>query len=265
MTLPISSDSPSVPTPDPQAARSPVQPWGLWATVGWSALLTLLFIGMQTLGAAWAISHLARLDPRLGAMVLIERIERNGTVLTIAALLSSTVCMGAIFGIATLRKKGSPWAYLQIRSPDLRQLGLWLMITLGAIIGIDSLKGILGIEIVPQFSIDIYTTAGSLPLLYLVVVILAPLYEEMMFRGFLLQGLRYSWLGSMGALWITALIWAAIHTQYDGVNILTIVLFGLLLGLAQLRTQCLVIPMAMHALNNLISMLQAAWKISSLS
>ncbi len=265
MTLPISSNFPSDPPLDPQPDHPPIDLWGFWAMLVWSVLLTLLFIGMQTLGAGWVISQQTQLDPGLAPVTLIERIENNGTAVTIATLLSSTACIAGILGIAALRKSGSPWAFLQIRAPELRQLGLWLLITLGVIVGMDSLKGILGLEIVPQFSIDIYTTADSLPLLYLAVVILAPLYEEMMFRGFLLQRLHYSWLGSGGALWITALIWAAIHTQYDLINVLTIVLFGLLLGLAQLRTQCLVIPMTMHILNNLISMLQAAWQISSLS
>jgi len=260
-TDPGSGDRPS----DSMTESAGVQPWGFWATVGWSVLLTVLFILMQTLGVIWVMLQGSRQDPEGDALALIQTLEGNGTVISVATVLSSLTCIGAIWGIAALRKRGSPQDYLQLYTPDLRKLMQWLGITLGAVLGMDSLKGLLGMQIVPQFSIDIYTTAGSLPLLFLAVVILAPLYEEIMFRGFLFQGFRHSWLGSTGALWVTALIWAAIHTQYDLFNISTIVLFGLLLGIAQLRTQSLVIPIAMHTLNNLISMLQAAWKISILN
>lgn len=270
MTMPAFPDPPSVDpgsgdrSLDPTSESAPVQPWGFWATVGWSVILGVLFIVMQTLGVIGVILQRSRLDPE-GALGVLQTLEGDGTLISVATVLSSLTGIGAIWGIAALRRRGGPQSYLQLNAPDPRQLIQWLGITVGAILAMDGLKGIWGIEIVPQFSIDIYSTAGSLPLLYLAVVIWAPLYEEMMFRGFLFQGLRHSWLGSVGALWVTALIWAAIHTQYDLLNISTIVLFGVLLGMAQLRTQSLVIPIAMHALNNLISMLQAAWKISILN
>ena len=42
-----------------------------------------------------------------------------------------------------------------------------------------------------------------------------PVFEELFFRGFLLEGFRRTFLGTTGAVVLTSLLWAVIHTQYD--------------------------------------------------
>lgn len=249
---------------DPSEPLSP-RPWGLWPTLGFSLLIFLLFLGIQTLVASLIVVQRFRLDPGIDPVRLAEDLATDGSVIALATVVSAPLCIGATLGFAALRRQGSAWDYLQLRVPEQRQLGLWLGITLVVVVAMDTIKSLLGIEIVPPFSIQIYTTANPLVLLYLAVVGLAPLFEEVMFRGFLFQGLRTSWLGSAGAILVTSLIWAGIHSQYDLTNILSIVCFGVLLGISQLRTHCLTIPIAMHALNNLIALIQAAWRIHLLN
>src|SRR5438477_379116 len=78
--------------------------------------------------------------------------------------------------------------------------------------------GLLGTEVVPGFMSEAYLWArdsGSLVLCFLAVVIVAPISEEVAFRGFLFRGLSASWLGASGAIIATSAAWAAMHVQYD--------------------------------------------------
>jgi len=84
----------------------------------------------------------------------------------------------------------------------------------------------------------------------------APIFEELSFRGFLFEGLRRSWLGDSGTILVTSLVWAVIHTQYQLVYVLQIFALGLLLGAARLRTGSIVTPIAMHALFSAIAIVQ---------
>ena len=86
---------------------------------------------------------------------------------------------------------------------------------------------------------------------------LAPILEELFFRGFLYSGLSSSFLGPLGTILITSISWAAIHLQYDLYGISTIFVFGLLLGAARLKTHSLIVPVLMHALMNLVATIQA--------
>jgi membrane protease YdiL (CAAX protease family) len=103
-----------------------------------------------------------------------------------------------------------------------------------------------------------YATAGSMPLFWLAIVVAAPFLEELFFRGFMIEGLRLSWLGPVGAVLITSGLWAMIHIQYGPFEIVGIFVNGLLLGAAMLKTRSLWVPFSMHALVNLIATVEVA-------
>jgi hypothetical protein len=90
------------------------------------------------------------------------------------------------------------------------------------------------------------------------LVLVAPLSEELFFRGFLFAGVLHSPLGSWGAVGLTSLAWAATHLQYDLYGMATVFAGGLLLGYARLRTGSIVPGLLMHALMNLLATLQVA-------
>lgn len=83
-----------------------------------------------------------------------------------------------------------------------------------------------------------------------IAVLLGPLLEELLFRGFLQSALAQA-LGERGALVATSVVFSALH----GVVGLPI-LFGLslFLGWLQLRTRCLWVPWSAHALNNAVTL-----------
>ena len=90
------------------------------------------------------------------------------------------------------------------------------------------------------------------------IVVAAPVFEELAFRGFLLEGLRRGPLGDAGAVIVTSFAWAAVHLQYDVYEIGTIVVFGLILGAARLAGGSLWVPITMHVLVNLVASVETA-------
>ena len=124
------------------------------------------------------------------------------------------------------------------------------------IVGGDSLTYVTGHRIVTDVMIDAYETAYSLPIFFAVILVIAPALEELFFRGFLFQGIRFSCLGAVTAVVLSALLWAVMHVQYDAFGVGTIFAGGLLIGLARLKTNSIYVPLALHALNNLISTIQ---------
>ena len=78
----------------------------------------------------------------------------------------------------------------------------------------------------------------------------APLYEEVVFRGFMFKGIQHSKAGPAWAIIITSFVWAAIHVQYEIYYVAIIFLFGLLLGYVRLKSHSLLLPIGLHALMN---------------
>ncbi len=86
--------------------------------------------------------------------------------------------------------------------------------------------------------------------IFLGLVVLAPLVEELAFRGFafnLLDEAGYRRL----AIFLPAIAWALAHTQYDWTLQGFLVVHGILMALARQRTGSLWPSIAMHVLWNL--------------
>jgi len=110
---------------------------------------------------------------------------------------------------------------------------------------------LLGVEETPSFMKNIeYPNQISIWLLVFSVMFMAPLIEEIVFRGFLLKGFSNSFLGIYGAIVVTSLLWAMVHLQYTIEYMLVIFAIGLVFGYAKIKTQSLFVPMSMHMLMN---------------
>lgn len=83
-------------------------------------------------------------------------------------------------------------------------------------------------------------------------ILIAPITEEILFRGFLYATLR-RYLGPLGAISLTAALFSLLHSYAFG--FLSLFLIGFLLGYLYERTGSLVASVAAHAANNLYSLL----------
>jgi len=103
----------------------------------------------------------------------------------------------------------------------------------------------------------------SLWILLFSAVLLAPVFEEILFRGFLLQGfLLWAPRSRFACIVLTSLLFAVMHTQYVHWQTLAVLtLFSLLLCYARLRANSLLLPIFLHMLNNLIALLPSLWYV----
>lgn len=237
----------------PRAAKR----WGFWATLGFSVVIIVLYVFAQFFAIGMAIDADSLGDTQVNEEEFIESIESNGLYLSVATIASAWVGSLVIVGIILLRKDISVKEYLAIKKLPLKVYARWFGIFLIFIFGWEGLN-ILFDQPGSDWMIKTYETAGYLPLLWVSLVIAAPLIEELFFRGFLFEGLRDSWMGATGAVLVASIGWAAIHTQYDLFQIVMIGLLGVLLGIAKIKTRSLYITLAMHSLLNLIATLQVA-------
>jgi membrane protease YdiL (CAAX protease family) len=92
---------------------------------------------------------------------------------------------------------------------------------------------------------------SALTMYWIMTVVSAPLFEEIIFRGFLMRAWSESRLGSMGAIMLSSLIFAAIHLQYTPVNMAFVFGLGLLLGVMRWRSGSTTLTIMIHAAWNL--------------
>lgn len=78
-------------------------------------------------------------------------------------------------------------------------------------------------------------------------VIVAPISEEFIFRGFILQRWAVKWNLPL-ALILSSLLFGLMHLNPIGLT-----MFGLVMGLLYIKTRSLLIPMVAHAFNNLLA------------
>lgn len=89
------------------------------------------------------------------------------------------------------------------------------------------------------------------------MVLLSPIVEEIVFRGFLLQGLL-TWLPNnrLACCILVSLLFAGAHTQYSStVSLTELVAISLLLCYARLTSKGLLMPVLTHALANSVVLL----------
>jgi membrane protease YdiL (CAAX protease family) len=100
---------------------------------------------------------------------------------------------------------------------------------------------------------DIAKGFGAIPIQVLLIVIAAPVTEEICFRGMLFGGLREK-LPRIAAALICGLIFGALHAITGITAVPPLIVFGFLLALLYERTGSIVPGMLLHILNNIIAL-----------
>jgi membrane protease YdiL (CAAX protease family) len=147
--------------------------------------------------------------------------------------------------------RSQPWTQtLGFRRFSGRQLGLWLGVLAVYLVVQFLSERLLSIE--PGAFLESISGSKSWGLAFIMVV-LAPIVEEAIFRGYLFTAWRSSRLGLSGTLLVTSLLFSVVHLgQYHWVLMLYLFAFSLILGWAREKTGSIGIPTALHAANNLI-------------
>ena len=242
----------------PSSDGMEAKPWGLWPTVGFSAIIFAFFSGLQILVATAFVSFAKAEHPELDLEVYAKSLASNGFCIAIMIVVSGLFCTPLTLLFARLRNGISLKNYIGFKEPLKREWVQWLLILAVFLALSDGVSLLFHQSIVPSFMVDAYKTASSLPALLFAIVVVAPIFEEIFFRGFLFQGIRYSRLGPIGAIGITSSVWAVIHLQYGVYGIMTVFALGLLFGIARLRTDSIHLLMVMHSFVGLVATIETA-------
>jgi len=242
--------------PSPDNSKS--KPWGFWATLGFSAVVFALFLAVQLLTVVAFVSAEKVGHPELDPEVYARNLSSNGLCIAMMVIVSGLICTPLTLLFARLRKDISLKDYIGFREPLKREWVRWLLILAAFLFLSDGMSVLLDQPIVLPFMVEAYKTASSLPPLLLAIIVVAPIFEEIFFRGFLFQGIRYSRLGPIGAVGITSFIWAAIHLQYGIYGMIIVFALGLMFGIARLKTDSIHLLMVMHSLVGLVATVETA-------
>lgn len=228
---------------------------GAWDAIGFGTLVLAVFVVVQILCLylLGAITYMGSRGSEIGA--LIADIGQTGFYFSLAICVSALVCTALVVLIVKARS-ASLAAEVALRRTG---PGPYLAATLAVVVFEMSAQGagqILHRPPVPDYFVVAYLTAYSLPLLWISVGVVGPLFEEVFFRGFVFGGLERSRIGAWGAVVVTATVWAAIHVQYDLYDMSLIFVLGLVLGVIRVRTQSIYACIYMHVLVNLIALME---------
>jgi membrane protease YdiL (CAAX protease family) len=101
---------------------------------------------------------------------------------------------------------------------------------------------------------DIAEDFGSVPVQILLIVVAAPISEEVCFRGMLFGGLRERWPRIAAAL-ISGLIFGGLHATTGISAVPPLIIFGFVLALLYEKTGSIIPGILLHMLNNSVALL----------
>src|SRR5262249_16987019 len=154
-----------------------------------------------------------------------------------------------------------PRRYLGLDRPRRRDLEYSIAALLLLVAATELLTYAAGRDSITSFQTEAYRLAqanGLLRVLWIVCVVVAPISEEIVFRGFLFRGWAVSRLGIAGTIFLTSLVFAAMHTQYDWFVLLQVFVFALLLAVVRWRTGSTTIAIVLHMLGGFIATAETA-------
>lgn len=234
----------------PSDPQPPAPPWGPGATIAWTVMAFVMSIlvtgGLYSIwaGDAWPSS------------------PNDGLALTFWLMISNPVQLGVVIYAAQLRR-WPPAEYLGLVLPRRSEVAVALVCTAAMALLFDGFLYFSGREVVPSSMLESWRSAadsGWLPWLVIGVVVVAPIGEEVLFRGFLFRGLAMpGW--EVHAIGGIALVWALLHVQYDLLVVAQIFLLGLVLGWFRWVSGSTLLTIGMHMLFNLEAMIETWIKV----
>ncbi len=225
-------------------SSSPLRTWDFLETT----LVVLIAYGVFTVTARFALVFMLNLyagtkasPAQLQALWLEERWQS-------ASLIAASLPPIAVVWVA-IRMAGRGFAeYLALnwptRSEFLRALAIMAIVVLAEDF-VAYFVGELGSS--PTNNHVIVRGPGGLLTVLISYCIAAPIFEELVVRGFMFRGWSQSFLGPIGAIVLTSAVWAISHTQYDWFGRLEIFGIGLALGHFRWRSDSTWLAVMVHS------------------
>lgn len=219
-----------------------------------SAGLLVVFFVSQIVGIVLFAPYFLPNAENLSTDAQLQLASQHGMVISFTAILSFFMVFFTILILAKLQKTPLK-TILPIKKS---KLSLWIIFSI-ILVFLNTIfyQISLLLEREPMLFMDsLAQTANPLWVLILAVVLIIPIYEELIFRGFMWSALVNSKLGIVGASLITSGVFAWVHFQYGVVELMMIFALALLFGMARLYSGSLKLPIFLHITNNSMAMWQ---------
>ncbi|HEY2138252.1 MAG TPA: CPBP family intramembrane glutamic endopeptidase [Xanthobacteraceae bacterium] len=226
---------------------------GIWSTLGWALLC---FAVAQAVGILiiWMI----------GQMPTGTTVQYDGRLVALVTLIPNPVLVVLLAVVAWWRTGGNAAEYLGLVRFSGREFLVGFLAVAALAAAMDVVSSLAGLDIVSPFQTESYATARAtgwiLPLM-LAIIVIGPVGEEVLFRGFLFRGWIRPGVPGVVAVAVISLLWAALHVQYDPVGMTQVFLSGLLLGWIRWRSGSTLLTIVLHLLVNLEATIETAAKI----
>lgn len=250
--------------PEDDAPGEAPRRWGPVATLFIALFVTFVPGILAGIAAAFVVGAQSR---DAGAERMAAQMEET---LTDGDFLGLAIWVGALLGIPllllALRLRG--WsrrsAYLPFRPVSPRAVAVWIGWGAVALVVSDLVLRALGRTTTPEVWLSAFATADYEIVLWSAAILAAPLFEELVYRGFVIEGLSGTMFGPAGAAVVASFVWALGHFDYGVDHLFVVFALGLILGWARLRTGSLWTPIIVHALWNIVAVVGAELIVSSM-
>jgi membrane protease YdiL (CAAX protease family) len=138
--------------------------------------------------------------------------------------------------------------YLALNWPSRKELLIAFAVAFGWIVASIALSPY---DSSASSSVVVGGAAGGLFVLLLGGCLAAPIMEEFVFRGFMFRGWSESFLGPVGAIVLTSILFGMCHTQYDWLGRFWIFLFGLAMCTIRWRSNSTWLTVVVHSAVNI--------------
>jgi membrane protease YdiL (CAAX protease family) len=231
--------------------------WGPWPTVGLGAAIFMINgMGQSIVALVFAVLMYLQggytITDTWDMQKFLQDLIGNGDMLSLAIVVASVAGVAITIVFVRMRKGASLAEYLGLKAIGWKTF----LILIGVYAVLFGISFGLGMVVKSDASGDIFTDAyrnTQWPVVFwLAIVLFGPVYEELLFRGFLFEGLRRSVLGIAGTIVLTGLVFALLHAaQYGASVIAQIFVLGITFGVVRWLTKSLWSTIFLHGLWNL--------------
>lgn len=241
-----------------QGAQAPARSISPDAATGWAVLV---FVIAQAIGATVVLTWYSG-----SAATSSTPMYYDGTLVALVTLVTNPALVGLFWGVVRYHGLDAR-EFLGLTRFTLRNLltGVLAIATLAAALYL--VASLAKLDLVPRFQTDTFTSArrdGWLVPLLLAAVVVGPIGEEIMFRGFLYRGWVRPGFVVTPVIMLT-LLWSAMHMQYDWFGISQVFLTGLVLAWLRWLSGSTALTIMLHMLVNLEATIETFVKVTSAS
>ena len=228
--------------------------WKFWGTTLWGLFIfAAMFVGQVAVVAWFILQQEGSIDVASAIRVL-----GGGLTISLSVIMGLPTVLAALW--LAIRLSRTPFAdYLALRGTTWINLLIGIGALVVLVMGWDLLSRAVGRDATPGFMMDVLKSArddGALWLLVIAFCVAAPVTEELFARGFLYRGWSESFMGPIGAILLSSMVWTALHLQYDWFFFGEVFSIGLLFGYLRYRFNSIWLTIILHGLNNLAAVVQ---------